>query len=941
MITVLARRLRSWLSACCVALLSIGLLAALPGGTANAAVPTGFVLRSQPSGQAAFDLTDFAYLPDGSVLTTGKKGTVAWAAADGRTRTIAALPVEPAQDLGLTGLAVAADYATSRHVYLARSVPGGTGGYLLRLARWTVTGAPEPTGLADEQVLFEFRSPYAVHGMTGIVAADDGTLWVSIGDLSDFTRTDRNALRTMDLDTPNGKILHVTATGDGVAGNPYYQASNPSSWRSRVYASGFRSPFRLSLDPGTGTPIVGDVGYNTWEEIDLVRPGQNYKWPCWEGNHRTPGYADLPECASEVNTPPLWEYHHGGGVDQGNSVTGGIIYRGESYPEAYRGAYFFGDYTTKKLWTLRFDAQGKLVRAPENPPFAGDIGGPVKFAAAPNGDVVFADIYSGTLRRLSYPQGNSAPVAEAEISTDPATRTVTFDGSRSQDFDGDPLTYAWDFGDGATGSGARTSHTYPDGDRFTARLTVTDPLGASGSVDLLIAPANHSPQLALTTPGAQTFAVGETVSLTARATDAEDGTTPISWTSAEVHCPEEATCHRHPGVGGTGESFQVAFTDHPDSRMEITATTTDSAGVRSSETYAAMPREHLLTLTSNVPAVLQIPAEGGRSSAMVTEGATFDVIAAATATDGVATFAGWTDGVGDRSRVLTMGAGDLTLAARYATPIDRRYEAEPQLRNLLGQPTGPEIAEDGIRYRSYERGRLYWTAQTGVHYVYGGNLAKYLQLGGHGMFGPPTTDELSTPDGVGRYNHFVGATAGFPASIYWSPDTGSHAVWGAIRQSWAANGWEQGPLGYPTTDEVTTPDGVGRYNHFSKAGSVYWSPGTGAHAIWGAIRVTWSQLGWELGPLGYPATDELITPDGVGHYNHFSKAASIYWTPGTGAHEVYGRIRERWSALGWERSYLGYPKTGEFAVSGGRRNDFEHGYVEWRAATDTTIDRRY
>ncbi|WP_190824381.1 hypothetical protein [Saccharopolyspora pogona] len=47
------------------------------------------------------------------------------------------------------------------------------------------------------------------------------------------------------------------------------------------------------------------------------------------------------------------------------------------------------------------------------------------------------------------------------------------------------------------------------------------------------------------------------------------------------------------------------------------------------------------------------------------------------------------------------------------------------MRNLLGQPTGPEIAEGGIRYRSYERGRLYWTAQTGVHYVYGGNLAKY------------------------------------------------------------------------------------------------------------------------------------------------------------------------------------------------------------------------
>ncbi|MGP4015407.1 PQQ-dependent sugar dehydrogenase [Saccharopolyspora sp. 5N708] len=868
-----------------MALLSIGLLLALPAQRAEA-VPSGFVLRDQPSGQAAFDLTDFAYLPDDTVLSTGKKGTVAWVSTDGRARTIATLPANPTQDFGLTGIAVAPDYETSRHIYLIRSLPGGTGDYPLRLARWTVTGAAEPTGLTDEQVLFEFRSTNAVHGMTGIVAADDGTLWVSVGDLADFTRTDRNALQAMNLDAPNGKILHVTADGRGVASNPHYQASNPSSWRSRVYASGFRSPFRLALDPSTGTPIVGDVGYNTWEEVDLVRPGQNYKWPCWEGNHPTPGYTDLPECASVVNTPPLWEYHHGGGVDQGNSVTGGIVYQGESYPESYRGAYFFGDYTTKKLWTLRFDEQGKLVRAPESPPFGSDIGGPVKFAAAPNGDVVMADIYSGALRRLSYPQGNSAPVAQAEITTDPATRTVTFDGSGSQDFDGDPLTYHWDFGDGATGTGARTSHTYSTGDRFTARLTVTDPLGASGSAEVVVAPANNSPQLALTTPGERTFAVGETVSLSAQATDAEDGTTPVSWTSAEVHCPEEATCHRHPGVGGTGETFEVPFTDHPDSRMEITATTTDSAGVRSSETYLAMPREHLLTLTSNAPAVLQIPSEGGRSSAMVTEGATLDVVAAATATDGVSSFAGWTDGVTDRSRVLTMGSSDLTLTARYTTPIDQRYDAEPQLRSLLGAPTGPEIAEGGIRYRDHERGRLYWTAQTGVHYVYGGNLAKYLQLGAHGKFGPPTTDELSTPDGVGRYNHFVGVPAEFPASIYWSPDTGSHAVWGAI-------------------------------------------------------RVTWSQLGWELGPLGYPTTDELITPDGVGHYNHFTKAGSIYWTPSTGAHEVYGRIREHWAALGWERSYLGYPTSGEFAVSGGRRNDFEHGYIHWYATNNTTIDRRY
>ncbi len=943
---MLARQLFSALA--CVAALTAGMLVVTPSPPAEAApaLPGGFVLRDMPSGQAPYDLTGFAYLPDDSVLSIGKQGTVAWVSQDGQARTLADLPVDAVQDLGLVGVAVAPDYAETRHIYLARSVPDGQDGHLLRLARWTVEGSPEPQRLVDETVILQFRSYSIVHGMTGIVAAADGTLWVSIGDLADYTRTDRAALKTFDLDSPAGKIVHITPDGRGVADNPYYDAANPSSWRSRVYAAGFRSPFRFSLDPSTGTPIVGDVGYSTWEEIDLVQPGQHYKWPCWEGNHPSPGYSDLPECNSVVNTPPLWEYHHGGRIDEGNSVTGGIVYQGESYPERYQGAYFFGDYTGQKLWTLRFDAQGNLTRQPESPPFGTDIGGPVKFAAAPNGDIVFADIYSGKLRRLSYVDGNTAPVAEATTSTDPDTRTVTFDASGSIDFDGDPLTYEWDFGDGAGATGERVTHTYEgDQERLTATLTVSDPLGGTDRLDIAVAPSNHSPQLTLNAPDGKTYAIGERIDVSAQASDVEDGPLQISWTTSVVHCAEETTCHDHPGAGGSGDSISLEFTNHPDSRMEITAAVTDSVGVRTARTYVAQPREHRVTLTSNVPAVLQIPVEGGVSTAMVTEGASFDVLAAATATDGVSRFTGWSDGVSSRSRTVTMGTSDITLNAVYATPIDQRYADDPQLRQLLGEPTGPEVIEGGLHYRDYEGGRLYWSPETGVHEVHGGILAKYLALGAHGRFGPPTTDETATPDGVGRYNHFAGTPATGRASLYWTPDTGAHAVWGEIRERWAALGWERG-IGYPTTDETATPDGVGRYNHFAGTpatgrASLYWTPGTGAHAIWGNIRERWAALGWERGPMGYPVTDERTTPDGVGRYNHFSKAASIYWTPRTGAHEVYGRIREHWSRMGWERSYLGYPTSGEFGVPGGRRNNFERGYIRWDASTNTTVDRRY
>jgi uncharacterized protein with LGFP repeats len=142
-------------------------------------------------------------------------------------------------------------------------------------------------------------------------------------------------------------------------------------------------------------------------------------------------------------------------------------------------------------------------------------------------------------------------------------------------------------------------------------------------------------------------------------------------------------------------------------------------------------------------------------------------------------------------------------------------------------------------------------------------------------------------------------------------------------------------LGGPTTGEMGTPDGVGRYNVF-QSGSIYWTPQTGAFEVHGAIRDQWKVLNWEAGVLGYPISDETTTPDGVGRYNVFQNG-SIYWSPNTGAHEVYGKIRDKWKELGWEAGALGYPTSGEYDVAGGRQNDFEHGSIRFDSASgDTT-----
>jgi uncharacterized protein with LGFP repeats len=128
---------------------------------------------------------------------------------------------------------------------------------------------------------------------------------------------------------------------------------------------------------------------------------------------------------------------------------------------------------------------------------------------------------------------------------------------------------------------------------------------------------------------------------------------------------------------------------------------------------------------------------------------------------------------------------------------------------------------------------------------------------------------------------------------------------------------------------------VGRFNHFQN-GSIYWTQATGAWEVHGNIRNKWEALGWETGVLGYPVTDEMTTPDGIGRYNHFRKGTtegSIYWTPTTGAWEVHGLIREKWKSLGWETSALGYPVSDEYAVTGGRESEFQKGYITYNAST--------
>lgn len=278
--------------------------------------------------------------------------------------------------------------------------------------------------------------------------------------------------------------------------------------------------------------------------------------------------------------------------------------------------------------------------------------------------------------------------------------------------------------------------------------------------------------------------------------------------------------------------------------------------------------------------------------------------------------------------------GTITQLRTFAGGTDQleaHYQRLGGSASFLGATSGGEYPTANGWGQNYAGGTIYYQPNTGAWSVNGQILGHYQQLGGPSSFlGFPITDESGTPDGVGRYNHFAN-----DGSIYWTSNNGAWSIHGLIRDHWSALGWEKN-LGYPTTDETGTPDGVGRYNHFSNGASIYWTAGNGAWSIGGSIRAHWGSLGWERSPLGYPTTDETSTPDGVGRYNHFSAGGSIYWTAATGAWSVQGAIRDRWGSLGWERSTLGYPTSDEYGITNGRRNDFQHGYITFSLSNYTT-----
>jgi glucose/arabinose dehydrogenase len=234
-------------------------------------------------------------------------------------------------EMGLLGLAFSPDYKQNGFFFVNYTGADGN----TRISRFHADGNAADSN--SEDTLLTVKQPYKNHNGGGLAFGPDGYLYAGLGDGGSQGDPQKNAQNTEAL---LGKILRID-----VSQGDKYSIPPDNPFGNEVWAYGLRNPWRFSFDRATGDLYIGDVGQNTWEEIDYLpagsESGANFGWSIMEGNH---AYDGQPQ--SGMYTPVV-EYSHAEG---GCSVTGGYDYRGKM-PE-WNGVYLYGDYCSGKVWAL-------------------------------------------------------------------------------------------------------------------------------------------------------------------------------------------------------------------------------------------------------------------------------------------------------------------------------------------------------------------------------------------------------------------------------------------------------------------------------------------------------------------------------------------------------------------------------------------------------------
>lgn len=301
---------------------------------------------------------------------------------------------------GLLGMVFHPKFVENRRYFLKMHRPrDGKRVVMDVLERRAANDGKHDLGAAPRTILSQ-EMPDISHNGGHLAFGPDGFLYIAFGDggpqydphgYSQSLESWLGKFLRIDVDRPSGALPYSIP-----ADNPFL---NDSKACPEIWALGFREPWRFSFDRKTGDLWVGDVGQHKFEEVSIVRRGENHGWNVYEG---FAPFSEQYRRADAEYVPPLLSYSHRHGV----SVTGGYVYRGKKAP-AMQDWYIFSDYESRRIWALaqKDGAVTELVEITVSPSKI------ASFAEDEAGEIYAAGHFPSAIYHVDLSETDPAPVA--------------------------------------------------------------------------------------------------------------------------------------------------------------------------------------------------------------------------------------------------------------------------------------------------------------------------------------------------------------------------------------------------------------------------------------------------------------------------------------------------------------------------------------------------
>lgn len=620
----------------------------------RAQLPTEFQKVDLLTGLA--NATTMQFAPDGRIFILDRYGEVIIFKTDTQTKVSAgSIPVYHEHEDGLLGITFDPDFLNNNYIYLSYSPESSV---VNRVSRFTMSG--DNLNLTSEQILMEWpTSRTALWHSGGDMGFDSqGNLLISTGDNAtydnlkyaplDETNADfsaeKSSSNTNDL---RGKILRITPSPGGSytipIGNLF--TAGTADARPEIYVMGARNPYRIFVDKqntdwlfwgevGPDANVASELGPEGRDEINLTKTAGNYGWPYFSGTDNAAyqiRYADPtyyndpanPQNISVWNTgltelPPAreaWlEFFHKSYFAGPRYYYDANLNDEQRFPAAFDGIFFYYDFNSSKIWTVRMDAQGNII---ENNPFAESVfpttrDGFIDMEMGPDGKMYILaygtgccpqNVGTGRLVRVDYTgiTTNAPPAVmiSADKNNGSLPLTVNFSSEGTSDPNDDsPLSFSWDFdGDGNSDSDLQNpSFVYNNPGVFDVQLRVDDGNGGVGVNNLTIYAGNNAANFSFDSPiDGGLIDWNDTVDINLTVTDVEDGA--IDCNDVNLAPGLGHVNHSHPDAtqNGCPKTLTVVPTGHNEQGGDdvfyvLNAEYTDRGGLQAFEQIILHPK---------------------------------------------------------------------------------------------------------------------------------------------------------------------------------------------------------------------------------------------------------------------------------------------------------------------------------------------------------------